>query len=75
MDGVRTLEVGWGRYRRDGPGSNSGRREAGGRPSGAFGAPMAAYSGCGERDGGIGHGERRSRTGMARVGWDVWLAG
>ena len=26
---------------------------------------MAAYSGCGERDGGIGHGERRSRTGLA----------
>ena len=27
-----------------------------------LGAPMAAYSGCGERDGGIGHGKRRSRT-------------
>ena len=40
-----------------------------------LGAPMAAYSGCGERDGGIGHGKRRSRTGMARVGWDVQLAG
>ena len=36
---------------------------------------MAAYSGCGERDGGIRHGERRSRTGMARVGGDVQLAG
>ena len=36
---------------------------------------MAAYSGCGERDGGIRHGERRSRTGMARVGGDVPLAG
>ena len=33
-----------------------------------LGAPMAAYSGCGEGDGGIGHGERRSRTGLARVG-------
>ena len=36
---------------------------------------MAAYSGCGEGDGGIRHGERRSRTGMARVGGDVQLAG
>ena len=33
-----------------------------------LGAPMAAYSGCGERDGGIGHGESRSRTGLVRVG-------
>ena len=40
-----------------------------------LGAPMAACSGCGERDGGIGHGKRRSRTGMARVGGDVQLAG
>ena len=32
-----------------------------------LGAPMAACSGCGERDGRIGHGKRRSRTGMARV--------
>ena len=36
---------------------------------------MAAYSGCGERDGGIRHGERRSRTGMARVCGEVQLAG
>ena len=36
---------------------------------------MAAYSGCGERDGGIGHGKRRSRTGLARVCGDVGLAG
>ena len=36
---------------------------------------MAAYSGCGERDGGIGHGKRRLRTGRARVGGDVQLAG
>ena len=35
---------------------------------------MAAYSGCGERDGGLRHGERRSRTGMARVGGEVQLA-
>ena len=40
-----------------------------------LGAPMAACSGCGERDGRIGHGKRRSRTGMARVGGDVQLAG
>ena len=39
------------------------------------GAPMAAYSGCGERDGRLRHGERRSRTGMARVGGEVQLAG
>ena len=36
-----------------------------------LGAPMAAYSVCGERDGGIGHGKRRSRTGLARVCGDV----
>ena len=40
-----------------------------------LGAPMAAYSGCGEGDGGIGHGKRRSRTGLARVYGDVGLAG
>ena len=40
-----------------------------------LGAPPAACRGCGERDGGIGHGKRRSRTGMARVGGDVQLAG
>ena len=42
-----------------------------------LGAPMAAYSGCGEGDGGIGHGKRRSRdwTGASwrgrSVGGDV----
>ena len=40
-----------------------------------LGAPMAACSGCYERDGGIGHGKRRSRTGLARVCGDVQLAG
>ena len=40
-----------------------------------LGAPMAAYSGCGERDGRIGHGKRRSRTELARVCGDVGLAG
>ena len=40
-----------------------------------WGAPMAAYRGCDDRNGGIGHSKRRSRTGMARVGGDVQLAG
>ena len=39
-----------------------------------LGSPMAAYSGCGERDGGIGHGKRRSRTGLVRDGGDVRLS-
>ena len=75
MDGARTAEVGKGvtgamiraRIRVDG-------RLAGGLQA-LLGAPMAACSGCGERDGGIGHGKRRSRTGMARVGGDVQLTG
>ena len=75
MDGVRTAERGEGvtgaiiraRIRVDG-------RLAGGLQA-LLGAPMAAYSGCGKRDGGIGHGKRRSRTGLARVCGDVGLAG
>ncbi len=75
MDGVRTAEGGEGvtgamiraRIWVDG-------RLAGGLQA-LLGAPMAAYSGCGERDGGIGHGKRRSRTGQARVCGDVGLAG
>ena len=75
MDGVRTSEGGEGvtgamiraRIWVDG-------RLAGGLQA-LLGAPMAAYSGCGERDGGIGHGKRRSRTGLARVCGDVGLAG
>ena len=75
MDGVRTAEGGEGvtgamiraRIWVDG-------RLAGGLQA-LWGAPMAAYSGCGERDGGIGHGKRRSRTGLARVCGDVGLAG
>ena len=75
MDGARTAEVGKGvtgamirtRIRVDG-------RLAGGLQA-LLGAPMAACSGCGEQDGGIGHGKRRSRTGMARVGGDVQLTG
>ena len=49
-------------------------RSAGGLQA-LLGAPMVAYRGCGEGDGGIGHGGRGSRTGMARVGGDVQLAG
>ena len=75
MDGVRTAEGGEGvtgamiraRIWVDG-------RLAGGLQA-LLGAPMAAYSGCGERDGGIGHGKRRSRTGLAQVCGDVGLAG
>ena len=75
MDGVRTAEGGEGvtgamiraRIWVDG-------RLAGGLQA-LLGAPMTAYSGCGERDGGIGHGKRRSRTGLARVCRDVGLAG
>ena len=75
MGGVRTAEGGEGvtgamiraRIWVDG-------RLAGGLQA-LLGAPMAAYSGCGERDGGIGHGKRRSRTGLARVCGDVGLAG
>ena len=75
MDGVRTAEGGEGvtgamiraRIWVDG-------RLAGGLQA-LLGVPMAAYSGCGERDGGIGHGKRRSRTGLARVCGDVGLAG
>ena len=75
MDGVRTPEGGWGSYKRDGPGSNLGRWGVGGGLQVFLGAPMAAYSGCGERDGGRGHGKRRSRTGLARVCGDVQFAG
>ena len=75
MDGVRTAEGGegvTGAMIRD-------RIWVAGRLGGGLqallGAPMAAYSGCGERDGGIGHGKRRSRTVLARVCGDVGLAG
>ena len=75
MDGVRTAEGGEGvtgamiraRIRVDG-------KLAGGLQA-LLGGPMAAYSGCGERDGGIGHGKRRSRTELVRVCGDVGLAG
>ena len=50
------------------------RRLAGGLQA-LLGAPMAACSGYDDRNGGIGHSKRRSRTGMARVGGDVRLTG
>ena len=74
MDGVRTAEGGEGvtgamiRARTWVDGRLAGGLQA------LLGAPMAAYSGCGEPDGGIGHGKRRSRTGLARVCGDVGLA-
>ena len=71
MDGERTLEGGEEVTDADGPGSNSGRWGVGDGLQALLGTPMAAYSGCGERDGGIGHGKMRSRTGLARVGGDV----
>ena len=45
-------------------------RLEGGLPA-LLGAPMAAYNGFGERDGGIGHGKTHSWTGLARVGGEV----
>ena len=78
MDGERTLEGGEEVTDADGPGSNSGRWGIGDGLQALLGTPMAAYSGCGERDGGIGHGKMRSRTGLARVGGDVgghWRTG
>ena len=68
-------------------GLDSGRWEVVGGLQALLGAPMAAYSGCGEGDGGIGHGKRRSgpdwrelagtlgqwRTGAVRLGVE-WLA-
>ena len=42
-----------GGYKRDGPGSNSGRRGVGGGLQAFLGATMSAYSGCCERHGGI----------------------
>ena len=74
MDGVRTAEGGEGvtgamiRARTWVDGRLAGGLQA------LLGAPMTAYSGCGEPDGGIGHGKRRSRTGLARVCGDVGLA-
>ena len=74
MDGVRAAEGGEGvtgvmiRARTWVDGRLAGGLQA------LLGVPMAAYSGCGEPDGGIGHGKRRSRTGLARVCGDVGLA-
>ena len=63
MEGVRTAEGGegvtgtmvWARIRVG--------WEVGGGLQALLGAPLATCSGCAERDGGIGHGKRRSRTG------------
>ena len=71
MDGVRTAE---GDEGATGEISWAPLGQMGGSADGLqalLGVPMAACSGCGEGDGGIGHGKRRSRTGMARVGGDV----
>ena len=75
MDGVRTAEGGEGvtgamiRARIWVAGRLGGGLQA------LLGAPMAAYSGCGERDGGIGHGKRRSglcwREFAGTLGWLV----
>ena len=65
---VRKLQKRWS-------GLDSGRMVGWRRLQALLGALMAAYSGCGEGDGGIGHGKRRSRTGLARVGGDVQLVG
>ena len=87
MDGVRTAEGGEGvtgamiRARIWVGGRLAGGLQAllgavmAGGLQALLGAVMAAYSGCGEPDGGIGHGKRRSRTGLARVCGDVGLAG
>ena len=41
-----------------------------------LGAPMAACSGCDDRNGGIGHSKRRSRTGMGELaGTFSWPVG
>ena len=64
-----------GNYKRDGPGSNSGRRGVGGGLQAFLGATMSAYSGCCERDGGTRRSKRCSRTELVRVCGDVQLAG
>ena len=41
-----------------------------------LGAPMAAYSGCGEQDGGIGHGKGARGLGWREFAGTLgWLAG
>ena len=66
---------GRGRYRRDDRGLKLGRREVGGRSAGAYGGSDGGLEWLWEREGGIGHGKRRSGTGLARVSGDVGLAG
>ena len=64
-----------GNYKRDGPGSNSGRRGVGGGLQAFLGATMSAYSGCCERDGGIRRSKRCSRTELVRVCGNGQMAG
>ena len=66
---------GRGRYRRDDRGLKLGRREVGGRSAGTYGGSDGGLEWLWEREGGIGHGKRRSGTGLARVSGDVGLAG
>ena len=76
MDGVRTAEGGEGvTGAMIGARNWVGRREVGGRSAGAYGGTDGGLEWLWERDGGIGHGKRRSGTGLARVCGDVGLAG
>ena len=81
MDGVRTAEGGRGSYRGDGLGSIMawallGRREAGGGSSVVAQGPYGRLRTLGQgKMAGRGRSKRHSRTGLARVGEDVQLAG
>ena len=67
--GVRKLQKRWS-------GLDSGRREVGGGLQVLLGAPMAAYSGCGEGDGGIGHGKGARGPGGTGASWrGRWVSG
>ena len=71
MDGVRTAEGGEGV-------TGAMIRARTGRLGGGLQAlwgHRSAYSGCGERDGGIGHGKRRSHCAGARPAGTFWLVG
>ena len=71
--GVRKLRKRWS-------GLDSGRWEVVGGLQALLGAPMAAYSGCGEGDGEIGHGKRRSGPDWRELAgtfswWGRWVSG